>query len=828
MFNFKKIASVLASAVMLSSTIGFAAAVDYPTPYVAGGTADAAVVVGVNAAISDLFAAGDLAENLNARVTTGGGSVGAAVSGDSVLLAKSSDNLNLGDTWGVFTGTIDDTDLGTLLADGTYVADDNDEFDYEQTISLGTPSLTHFRDSEYESKVGLTDETPVLGFKITSSTYVLNYTLDFVEDAESDVVSGDLDDIEGSDLVMMGKTYYVSDLKNGTDANLAGKLTLLDSANIGSVSEGEITTVTVGDTTYNVGIAWIDADEVAYDVNGERIPKTGTLQVGDNPWKLSDGAYLGVRDISKLEVSGEIGSSGFSIGTGKIEMTSGSEIKLNGVAIQGVTSWVFKDAGATAGTAKIQKIVIEWKTDEDEFLTEGLELEMPGLGAVKANMAGFVRPVEEKLTIRADGDDSIELTVPIKDGDVTFNILYANASREFIGLGKSATKRLATTANTSLNFTRKEGSGADFHRYFVATYNISSEAQSYLLRATSITEDTVAGRNETDIQKKIGGGWVTVCEDRKIGDSCDIGDVSLTISTIKRISGGVQSVEINASTNVNFHTIYTTGGLRVMLPYVVPNSSYDADNGQRPGAINFTASSSANDVVLGHGYDRFWLNMYPEDKDDNIAKGVAFNVTIDDTTGSSQKLLVNEVDHAGTGGGNGLEIGADSNNYEAYIIDDTATRIVHHTSDDGDFVEVFYAVGDSESYAEIFIAETAAVVTPGVVTTGGGGQVLVVKDSEVGSVGALNLLVVGGSCINSAAATILGSTSPLCGADFTAETSAGTGQHVIMTVASPWDASKVATLVAGYDAADTQAAVARVMAGVVTDVGTSTVYPVSG
>jgi len=155
----------------------------------------------------------------------------------------------------VFSGTVDDADLSTLLADGTYIADDNDEFKYEQSITLGAPTLTHFRDSDYEDLVGSATKTPVLGFKISSNVAVMNYTLDFIQDAESDIVSGDLDDIEGSDITLMGKTYYVSDFKNGTSSTYLGKLTLLDAANTAIVSEGETTTVNVAGKSYVVSIA---------------------------------------------------------------------------------------------------------------------------------------------------------------------------------------------------------------------------------------------------------------------------------------------------------------------------------------------------------------------------------------------------------------------------------------------------------------------------------------------------------------------------------------------------------------------------------------------
>jgi len=67
-FNFRKIASVLASVVMLGSTVGIAAAANYPAPFVSGGAANVAVVYGSSAAFSDGLAAGDLQSNLQAEL----------------------------------------------------------------------------------------------------------------------------------------------------------------------------------------------------------------------------------------------------------------------------------------------------------------------------------------------------------------------------------------------------------------------------------------------------------------------------------------------------------------------------------------------------------------------------------------------------------------------------------------------------------------------------------------------------------------------------------------------------------------------------------------
>jgi hypothetical protein len=831
MFNYKKIASVLASAVMLSSTIGFAAALNYPAPFVTSGTADAAVVVGLNADISDLNAAIDVGQSLNTLVTAGSGtSAGSSVSGgDSILLAKSSDNLNLGNTWGVFTGTIDDDDLMNLLADGTYVADDNDEFGFEQKISIGSPTLTHFRDSDYETQLraqedddsAIADRTPILGFKIGSSQHIMNYTLDFTQDAESTVTSGDLDDFEGSDLHIMGKTYYVSDAKNGSSTGNLGKLTLLDSAVVSSVGEGSSTTVNVADKSYAVSIVFIDNDEVVFDINGERAPSSGKLNVGDS-FRLVDNSYIGVRDISKLEIAGETGTSSFSIGSGKLELTHGSDIKLNDDSVNGIK--VFMPKGTyNSPDVKLSKIVIEWKTDEEVFLSPDIDLVMPGFSAVKLTMGDIQRNSEEKISVEPDGDNSIEMTLPIKDGTVSFNLLYGSGGA-YTAIGKASDERLATSNGSTLTFIDKDSSGNDYHSWFVATYNTTSEGESYLLRA-KVTEDASNGRNETTVEKNVDGSWVTVCEDKVATDTCDIGDVSLTVTSIiyQDTSTSGENVTFTAGSGVTFHNIYTAGGLRFSLPYIGANSTTPAN-----GEINFSANTG-----LGHNASSWYLFGYPENKDDDLGIGTGISVTLDD---SSDKMHIASVNVSGGGPGTGsggvgaLEKGSGTNIHENYVNDDVATRTLHYTNPDEDYVEIYYPSGKSETYAEVFLAETGASITPGATggTVGEGGQVLIVKDSEMSSVAGKNLVVVGGSCINTAAAKILNSDSPLCGSAFTDSTGVGAGQYIIKTVTSPWANDKVAMLVAGYEAADTVNAVRRAMEGASSDVGSESIYPIAG
>ncbi|MBU1103627.1 MAG: hypothetical protein KJ600_03675, partial [Nanoarchaeota archaeon] len=759
----------------------------YPQPFVSSaGVADAAIVYGSHPAASvDLVSAMDIYTSLSGSVSsTGTPSLDCEEGVNCVLLAKSSDNLNLGNTWGTFTGTVTDDNLAALLADGTYTANDNDDFDYEQKINLGTPTLTHFQETDYESIIGADEKTPTIGFKIAAGASILNYTLDFTSDAESDVVSSELEDFEGSDLPLLGKSYYISDFDNGTSITYLGKLTLLDTANTGTVNEGETATVGVGDDSYEVSIAYIDSNEVKLLVNGVTVPSSGKLEVGQT-YKLSDGAYLGIRDISKLEVSGETGQATFSIGSGKLEIAQTNTIRLNDVLIQEVKGYVYRATG-TSGSEKFDKIVLEWISNEDEYLTAENELTMPGFGAVKLSMNDFVRTEEEKLLIENSGDTSIRLIAPIKDGDITINLLYSESvTGNFTGIGKDATHRLATSPTTHLNFTSKDSNNAGYDEYFVASYASSSEAESYLLRASSFIQGADGTKNKTTIEKNVDGNWVEVCKDRdESSSSCNINDVSLTIDRVVYTSGGEKSVHMTGGSGVNFTTLYTAGGLKVYLPYEAVNTS------TIQGAINFTGTDDTD--VPGHSEDTWYLFMDGENKDDTIAGGTEFNLTVNNDGTSTNGLEISQVNHAGTGGGSGREIGDSTGNYEAYIVDDVAPRIVHVTKNNPDYAEVYYPTGDSESYAQVYLTELGATSST---TT----SILVpVKDTD--SYGAKNVVVVGGSCVNSLAAELLGSSTPLCGDSWATATNVNAGQYLIQSFTR---SGKVATLVAGYNAGDT-------------------------
>jgi hypothetical protein len=123
---------------------------------------------------------------------------------------------------------------------------------------------------------------------------------------------------------------------------------------------------------------------------------------------------------------------------------------------------------------------------------------------------------------------------------------------------------------------------------------------------------------------------------------------------------------------------------------------------------------------------------------------------------------------------------------------------------------VVLSVPSDRVYAKVSVAGS---VTETEVDTEAETPTVVVKDANVADVQDKNLIVVGGSCVNTVAAKLLESDTPLCGADFTAKTGVGEGQALVKVFESPYNSEKVAVLVAGYSKADTDRAVNALTTG---------------
>jgi hypothetical protein len=747
--NFRKVSALASSALMIGMTAGIAAAANYPAPFVSGGSPNVAIVYGSGAAFSDQTAASSIAESLSSYVGGGGTPTG----GDSFKLERTSTFFHLGDNvTQVYSSDIDDDELEELLADGTYIDDDNDEFDFTQKITIGSNlQLSMFEDNDY------IEDEPTVGFRIPSGTNVMTYTLTMTDQPL-------LVDLTTTDITIMGKNYYVlSNSSSGSNFIL----TLLDSAEDTTLTEGETATV----SGHTVSVDYISSSEVVLIVDGVA---TNGLGEADTQ-KLSDGSYIGIKDIRFNSKEGTTSSVEFSIGTGKLKLTSGSDVEINDDVVNGLSSTI------TNTTTALTSIAIAWAADDDLFVTPTSTITMPGFEAVKFSFGGLNYPAEEEILVERGSSTHVELSnFPLKDTTADIPFLYGASAGNFTGIGKDANSRLITGAvGSNITF------DADTDDMFVATWNSSSEAESYLIRVTNFITDS--GTDKADFQYLKDGTWETFQTKAQHGDTFSLGSVDLQISWVNNSNNNVSIV--NSTSGINFNQIYSKEGLKVQLPYEVTNAS-----ALNEGVLNKSATSGGYDVGNpGHWATNFYLVAREEDKDDNLGSGDWINLTIGWDSGSTSQPEVSAINTANADA-TSTEIG-ETDVFRDLTYSALATEILYEQPSSGQKSAKLMYHG-SEVKADVYITAPEAVLSGG----GSLGDVLV-TDSEVSSVSSKNLIVVGGSCINSAAASLVG--SAYCGSAWTSATGVGAGQFLIKGYSSSSITSRMALLVAGYEAADT-------------------------
>lgn len=395
---------------------------------------------------------------------------------------------------------------------------------------------------------------------------------------------------------------------------------------------------------------------------------------------------------------------------------------------------------------------------------------MPGFGAIQLAFGGLDYPAEEEIMVSNDGDDSIKLeNFPIKDAIVDINLLYANGTN-FKGIGKDADELLRTDNDGSITFS----GGTD--SYFVVSWSDGRDAESYLMKAVNWKiEDST---NKTTFQyyegeMGNGGSWTDAKIDRESGDTFSIGNAELAVGAINKLAKTVAIT--NNSIQTNFNMLYSDEGLEVYLPY----DSYTSGTGY----INLTG--------LPNSITQWSLVLDEEDKDGDKGDGDAITATIGLNTQSPKEVSVTGV----SGGEAGEQEIGDTDVFRNFVYSALATEILYDKGPDQKTLKLIYH-GD-EVAADVYITSADAIIG------GGSAGVMTYKDTEVSKAAGMNLVVVGGSAINSVAAELLGGS--YSESAFTTATNVGAGEFLIQSFNR---GGKTALLVAGYNAADTQKAAA--------------------
>jgi hypothetical protein len=309
----RKIVALGIGASMMGATILGATAADlanYPTFFLDGGTYDGVIVA---SGAVDSLASVDIAANM--FYAGEGSSSTVAVSGDAWQVRTVSDYMEYNESVGPSSqGVVDfiDDDELAALADGQ-ISNEKGTFTYEQFLHFNNSAQNVLHEEDDE-------DVTALFFKIPDGTNVARYSLEFTEAVESDIdasSSFEMDDLEGRDINLFGVNYNIVQARHGGTANSAQvKLILMGGSVRDTLRLEETKTYTLDGVTFDAQLAFVDATQAKFIVNGE---STRLMEDGET-YRLSDGTTIGVSEILYQDYAGGIQSVEFFLGANKLEL----------------------------------------------------------------------------------------------------------------------------------------------------------------------------------------------------------------------------------------------------------------------------------------------------------------------------------------------------------------------------------------------------------------------------------------------------------------------------------------------------------------------------
>lgn len=814
----KKAVAVGSGTIMLASSIAFGVAADlsdYPSPFVQNGQFNGLIVVGETAATSDVLGSIEIASGLQAASTTAvsGGAAAVSVSGDAKKIGDSADMLEIGEFIGSVTETLTDDDLEFLR--GGLISTDQGDTDFTQQIDLSVTAV--------DSNVGLyennDDETGIF-FKFNDGDELFRYELEFTSGLESDVESGSAVDLEDESLFILGQYFSIvnADIDDAVSDSI--ELELIAGDITDTLREGETKTYTMDGKEYEVTLLIVSDNQATptakFLVNGEA---TDSMDEGDTD-KVA-GIDIGVREVLANEGAEANGAdlTEFYLGANKLELTdsniatsAGSSVKINGETIEDatleITGTVTLD-GDNDGTVVINRISYTLEGDaqsgdSDVFLEKGEGLrqfldEPEGMLAEGWDIVfqGVSDPGHTEILFEAQGDDQYDLTFTNRRGtEITVPYFYAQ--------GTSLTDGTFGDEDDALVFWEHD-----------ADYNGFDDANDYPIGLDDwfvLTDIGAAGSADN-------GDDTYVLQFNDVDES----ENTLTFQTAdgKEVKATWIGVDPSATFNVTSGDITIGGkdfGFHVYEPTAgVYRLAVDLDNDGEFAGTAANASEVVDVVVRGGGI----LTLANETTlGANGILGSSWTVTlttqaddIDNNTAQVQTITFgeqanSEVDITGlanTGGAVWFSQAVKGEDRDMYLNGYGTWFDKTDDSSDSDSLVIQYPNEQVEALVYVVGGEvsTTSTSSSGAVRVNPLGVGFSVLDSEVtdSQFGGRNLIVVGGPCVNTVAARLLDNP-----ADCTEGFTEGSAMLKLFD-----NGRRVALLVAGYSAMDTQGA-SRVLA----------------
>ncbi|VVB82068.1 Uncharacterised protein [uncultured archaeon] len=830
--NFKKISAIAASALMAGMTMGVAAAANYPNPFVVSGAANVAVVYGTGAGVSslDLVQAGNIQANLQSYMT--GSSAGSAsIVGEAIGLDTTGKRIYVNTSMNTVKSILTKSDLPTVLADTSFSG--NVDATATQTISLGSNPMVTFA----KQPTGSDDPNFGLSTSTSSSNYIYNATATF-----SKAINFTSADSKGQDLTLFGQKYTVS---SSTDAT---SLVLLQSAQKIDLSSASSRTadVTIAGQKYTIDLVATTGTTATIKVT-DASGASDTKTVTEASSKKIQGITIAVTSASSSTASGD--SASVVAGADKVTLTSGSSVTFGdtGTVIDGTK--VDFGTGGVGNLTTINVAVFAPSSDLDA-LKAGTSFVDPVFKSFQLNFAGM--NIADDSTAR----DTISV-IPNSASEMAVTFTDYNQNVKTIVFAENLTS--ATTIGLMSDSSGHNISVVEGQKLHTGDYAIvGNENTAKIVKVSSPYNATSSYTSDTLKFQDVMSGEVYATTFSAEG----VGTVVIGGQTYNvRMQSGSSSLATESynvtidyadSTGADlivFPSIQTSKGAKLIIaaPVTINLSSASYDGTQINGSnikiangngyssfaiganysvngalVNTTLAAGASSTVVKAG--PFYYNVTSAGTNNSVKiSPISVAALASQSTITSPTIaVIEEKDYNGVYNGFLVDLET-AGNLGVNSIKDTWTNAsssaltLASNTKQSKRADYYGAIGfldssatdaytasisypDDQIYAQLYMAANGAVISAA--QASGATQLgdVLVKDSEVSAVSSKNLIVVGGSCINSVAAGLLGAT---CGSDFTTKTGIGSGQFLIQSIASTYSTGKIALVVAGYEAADT-------------------------
>jgi hypothetical protein len=776
-FNFRKIAPVLASAVLLGSTIGCAvAATDltaYPSTFVTKGKADVAIIVGESANAVDVIAGMDISSDLSSIYGTAGSSTSSVSGGESKKIATDSQPLYFGEYLNTTKASLTDSELPALLGKGKVEDSDSTSYDYTQKINVPI-TLTKYDKSVIDGYTSTTEPILYADFSDNAKTY--SYELSFTPALDTSKMANKVIKIAGKEYTFSGNTAELNASDTSTGLILYGSnvdATLATKQNASYTVNGVDVSVTV--VGVNPNRAATDEGAATITVNGESasIAKGKSYTIG--------GQRVYIRDIMVTNTQPAEGQVRVFLGSDKIAFVNGTEIKKGSTTVYGSKA-VLSYSGTKV--TKLAVTVTPYNLDTPvKYVTSGKDLVDPVFG-FKISSGGMTPDLKDasrdKISIRASTDSAVELSFTNKRGMVyTMNLLKPalnvclNASGAF-PCDATAKFNATTLGVDTYDLVTDTTTKMQEQDYFI----IGNNENSYVKRVTRIYTSPSNG-GEVNVRDVSSGGV-----DQKFtytGDT-DTGSGTITLEDGTSVAFTVNETESTPYIKIGSGLqkyFYTKSGAKIDLTYANAPT-------QNASTIIISEETGYNDGIY-----------YPASAP-TTALGSTVNATfatdIARTSGYKTYLYSDK-----SADGSYVQVG----DYTWKAISKYGTYI-EKSGNENKKVDVYYP--SAAAYMNVYVTAPGAVVSAtGTSTAGKLGSISMTDTEAETAKPSKNLIVVGGPAANRVAATLLGVTFPFAGA-LTGGDAIAADEALIKLATCPYDKSKIAVAVFGMAAKDTRAA----------------------